>query len=100
MDPIAALLGGGGGAAPPEEAPAAPGGVTDGEPGGGEDALIQCIDLLQVAIDSEADQEDVQILLQCQTKLQGILAKNQKEADAALGGKASAGAVRKMAGSL
>jgi len=98
-DPIAALMGGMGGP-PPAEEPAPPGGITDGAPGGGEDALIQALDLLQVAIDAEADQEDVQVLLQCQTKLQGILAKNQKEADSALGGKASAGSIRKMASGL
>ena len=104
-DPIAALMGamGGGGAppaggAPPEEAPGPS--VTDGAPGGGEDALVMAIDSLQDAIDAEADQEDIQVMLQCQSKLQGILAKNQKDADGAMGGKASPGAMRKMAGSL
>lgn len=103
-DLMAMLAGGGGGEAPmdpgmepPMEEPAAPGGVTDGAPGGSEDALVQVIDLLQVAIDAEGDQEDVQILLQCQTKLQAVLARNQKEADAALGGNITPKAIRRMA---
>lgn len=103
---IMALLGGGGGGEPGftplpgegEQAP--PGGITDGAPGGGEEALTQAIDLLQVAIDAEADQEDVQVMLQCQTKLQQILAKNQADSDAALGGKVSPKAIRKQAGSV
>jgi hypothetical protein len=52
---------------------------------------------IQDAIDAEADQEDIQVMLQCQAKLQSILAKNQKEADAALGGSASPRAIRRMA---
>ena len=58
------------------------------------------LDALQDAIDNEADQEDIQIMLQCQAKLQQILAKNQAEADKAMGGGASPAAMRKMAGSL
>lgn len=84
---ISALLGGGG------EAPS----VVDGSPGGGEGALTQAIDLIQAAIDAESDQEDVQVMLQCQAKLQAILAKNQSEADAALGGKVNPKAIRKQA---
>lgn len=94
---LMALLGGGDMGAPPAEEPAPPGGVTDGAPGGGEEALTQAIDLLQVAIDAEADQEDIQVLLQCQTKLQSLLAKNQAEADKALGGQATPRAMRRMA---
>ena len=86
----------GGGAPPPPEEEAAPS-VVDGEAGGGEEALITAIDAIQMAIDAEADQEDIQVMLQCQAKLQGILAKNQKDADAALGGNVSPAAVRKMA---
>jgi hypothetical protein len=77
-----------------------PGGVKDGQYGGGEEALTAAIDALQAAIDSEADQEDVQVMLQCQTKLQQILAKNQSEADAGVGGASSPGAMRKQAGAL
>lgn len=90
---LMALMGGGAAPAPEEEAAS----ITDGAPGGGEDALVEAIDLLQIAIDNEADQEDVQVMLQCQAKLQQILAKNQSEADAALGGKVSPKAIRKMA---
>ena len=98
-DPIAALMGAmGGGGAPPEEA-AAPS-ITDGAPGGGEEALVLALDALQDAIDNEADQEDIQVMLQCQAKLQGILAKNQSEADKAMGGGASPAATRKMAAGL
>jgi hypothetical protein len=71
--------------------------VTEGRAGGGEDALTVAIDAIQDAIDAEADQEDIQVMLQCQAKLQSILAKNQKEADAALGGSASPRAIRRMA---
>ena len=95
---LAALMGGGG--APPMEEEAPLPGVTDGAPGGGEEALVQAIDLIQEAIDAESDQEDIQVMLQCQTKLQGVLAKNQADADKALTGSASPKAARKMAGSL
>jgi hypothetical protein len=94
---LAAMMGGGG--APAPEAPPAPG-VMDGAPGGGEEALTVAIDAIQDAIDAEADQEDIQVMLQCQAKLQSILAKNQSEADAALGGKISPKAMRKQAGAL
>jgi hypothetical protein len=99
-DPIAALMGamGGGGEAPPEE-PGLPS-VADGQPGGGEEALTLAIDAIQDAIDQEADQEDIQVMLQCQAKLQSILAKNQAEADKAMGGGASPAATRKMASRL
>lgn len=97
-DPMGALMGllGGGGAAPPPEEGAGPS-ITDGAPGGGEEALITAIDAIQDAIDAEADQEDIQVMLTCQQKLQSILAKNQKEQDAAAGGTLSPGAIRKMA---
>jgi len=94
---IAALMGGGGGAppmAPEEEGPPS---IVEGEPGGGEDSLVIALDALQDAIDAEADQEDIQVMLQCQAKLQGVLAKNQKDADAAMGGKVTPGAMRKQA---
>ncbi len=39
-------------------------------------------------------------MLQCQTKLQQILAKNQAEADSSMGGNLSPKAARKMAGGL
>ena len=98
-DPIAALMGAmGGGGAPPEEAGLPS--VKDGTPGGGEEALVLALDALQDAIDAEADQEDIQVMLQCQAKLQQILAKNQAEADKAMGGGASPSAMRKMAGGL
>ena len=111
---IGALLGGGGGGAPapgggmPPDIGAMLGGgapedtgaplPTEGEHGGGADALEQTISFLQDAIDAEADQEDVQVMLQCQAKLQGILAKNQKDTDAMLGGTASPSGIRKAAG--
>src|SRR6188508_2611352 len=93
---IAALMGGGGG--PPEAAEGeAPPSITDGTHGGGEDSLVLALDALQDAIDAEADQEDIQVMLQCQAKLQAVLAKNQKDADAALGGSVTPGAMRKQA---
>jgi len=94
---LMALMGGGG--APPEamEGEAGPPSVVEGQPGGGEEALVTAIDSIQDAIDAESDQEDIQVMLQCQAKLQGILAKNQQDADKALGGQASPKAVRKMA---
>jgi hypothetical protein len=114
---IMAALGGGGGAPPgagggglPPDIMAALGGPpeaaegegaplpTDGTHGGGGDPLEAAIALLQDAIDAEADQEDVQVMLQCQTKLQGILAKNQKDTDAMLGGTASPSGIRKATG--
>lgn len=91
-DMLAALMGEAGGA-PPEEAPLP--GITDGAPGGGLDPLTAAIDKLQEAIDAEADQEDVQVMLQCQTKLQQILAKNQAEQDSMMGGKMSPKGLRK-----
>jgi len=87
----------GGGGAPPEAGAEAGPSIVDGEHGGGEDALVLALDALQDAIDAEADQEDIQVMLQCQAKLQGVLAKNQKDADAALGGSVNPKAVRKMA---
>lgn len=90
-DPIAALLAGGGAPAPEPGRPS----VAEGAPGGGEDPLIAAIDLIQEAIDAEADQEDVQIMLQCQAKLQQILAKNQAEGDQMLQGKLSPRGMRK-----
>lgn len=96
---LAALMGGGG--APPEAMEGeGPPSVVDGQHGGGEEALVMALDSLQDAIDAEADQEDIQVMLQCQAKLQAILAKNQKEADASMGGSTPPGAARKMAGSL
>lgn len=90
---LAALLGGGGGEAPLP-------GITEGTPGGGQEALVAAIDALQDAIDADTDQEDIQVMLQCQAKLQAILAKDQKAADAAMGGSLPPAAARKMAGSL
>lgn len=95
---LAALLGGGGGA-PNGEEPQLPG-IKDGTHGGGQDALVAAIDAIQDAIDNEADQEDIQVMLQCQAKLQAILAKDQKAADSAMGGNLPPAAARKMAGGL
>ena len=96
---IAALMGGGG--APPEAAEGeAPPSIVEGTHGGGEEALVAALDSLQDAIDAEADQEDIQVMLQCQAKLQQILAKNQAEADKSMAGNASPGATRKMASGL
>lgn len=92
---IGALLGGGGGAAD-QSLPS----VADGTHGGGQEALVAAIDALQDAIDAEADQEDIQVMLQCQAKLQAILAKDQKAADSAMGGNLPPAAARKMAGGL
>lgn len=95
---IAALMGGG---APPEEAaPEGPPLPSEGTPGGGADPLEEAIALLDEAIQLEADQEDQNVMRQCSAKLQAILAKNQKDADAAIGGKVSPGAMRKQAGAL
>ena len=92
---LGALLGGG--AAPADDSLPS---IKDGTHGGGEEALTAALDALQDAIDQEADQEDIQVMLQCQTKLQQILAKNQKEADSAMGGSLAPAAARKMAGGL
>jgi hypothetical protein len=96
---LASLLGGGGPAAGSPEA-SAPASVTDGTHGGGQEALVAAIDAIQDAIDAEADQEDIQVMLACQSKLQSILAKDQKAADSAMGGSLPPGAARKMAGGL
>ena len=96
---LAALLGGGGGDVGGQEEPAGAS-VADGTHGGGQDALINAIDSLQDAIDAEADQEDIQVMLQCQAKLQAILAKDQKASDSAMGGSLPPAAARKMAGGL
>jgi hypothetical protein len=69
--------------------------VADGAPGAGEDPLTEAIDLIQEAIDAEADQEDIQTMLQCQAKLQSILAKNQSESDGMMQGKASPRGIRR-----
>jgi hypothetical protein len=95
---LAALLGGGG--APPEAEAEAPPSITDGTPGGGQESLVIALDALQDAIDADTDQEDIQIMLQGQAKLQGILAKDQAAADSAMGGNLPPKAARKMAGSL
>lgn len=109
-DMMAAMGGGGGAPAPPAgpipadmmaalgggAAPVGPS-VVEGTPGGGEDPLIVAIDAIQAAIDAEADQEDIQVMLKCQTQLQSILAKNQADADSALQGKTTPKSVRKMA---
>lgn len=92
---LAALLGGGGGGAP------APSGNTvsqGGSPGGGSDLVGQAIDILVQAAQEEADDQDKQTILTCITNLQGVLANNQKDADAMMGGKASPRAMRKAAG--
>jgi hypothetical protein len=111
---IAAALGGGGapqggGGLPPDigallgaagGAPADDGGAplpSDGSPGGGQDALEQAIALLDQAIQDEADQEDQNVMRQCSAKLHTILAKNQKEADAMMGGSLSPAGARKAA---
>ncbi len=96
---LAALLGGGGGDPGGQEEPGLPS-IKDGTHGGGQDALIAALDALQDAIDAEADQEDIQVMLQCQAKLQAILAKDQKAADSAMGGNLPPAAARKMAGGL
>lgn len=92
---IMAALGGGDSMGGPEESAEAPPSITDGTHGGGEDALVMALDALQDAIDAEADQEDIQIMLQCQAKLQQILAKNQSESDSMMGGKLSPRGLRK-----
>lgn len=97
---IGAMIDGLGGGMPAQPGEEPLPGVKDGAPGGGEEALTQAIDMIQMAIDAEADQEDIQVMLQCQTKLQQILAKNQSEADSAMGGKVSPKAMRKQAGGL
>lgn len=101
---IGAMLDGLGGGMPAPggepEGDEAPVGPSDGSPGGGQDALEQAIALLDQAIAEEADQEDQQIMRQCSAKLQAVLAKNQADADAALGGKASPKAMRKQAASV
>lgn len=72
--------------------------VMQGNYGAGLEALTTAIDALQAAIDAEADQEDISVMLTCQAKLQGLLAKDQAEADRSLsGGKVSQSAMRKMA---
>lgn len=105
-DLMAGLAGGGGplpgdmmaGLGPaPEEAEGAPL-PSDGNPGGGSAALEEAIALLDEAAAAESDQEDQQIIRQCSAKLQSILAKNQADEDAALGGKVSPKAIRKQAG--
>lgn len=93
-DMMAMLAGGAGAGGPAPEEEALPS-IVDGEPGGGEDALVLALDALQDAIDAEADQEDIQIMLQCQAKLQQILAKNQSESDQMMAGKANPRALRK-----
>jgi hypothetical protein len=93
---IASLLGGGG-APPGAEGPPLP---SDGVPGGGQDPLEQAIALLDEAIAAEADQEDQQIMRTCSAKLQQVLAKNQADQDAGLGGQVSPRAMRKQAGAL
>lgn len=90
----------GGGAAPPAPGDQTGASITDGQHGGGQDALVNAINSLQDAIDNEADQEDIQVMLQCQAKLQAILAKDQKAADSAMGGNLPPAAARKMAGGL
>lgn len=96
---LSQLMGGGAAPAPtPGDQPGAS--VRDGSHGGGQDALVNAIDSLQDAIDNEADQEDIQVMLQCQAKLQAILAKDQKAADSAMGGNLPPAAARKMAGGL
>jgi hypothetical protein len=91
---IAAMMGGG--EAPVAEEEPLPG-VTDGMHGGGEDALVMAIDMIQEAIDGEADQADIQVMLKAQTALQAILAKNQAETDKGLGGAVNPAAIRKQA---
>jgi len=93
---LLAALGGGGGA-PPDAGAEGPPLPSDGSPGGGQDALEQAIALLDDATAAEADQEDQQVMRQCSAKLHQILAKNQKEQDAMLGGKASPSGIRKSA---
>lgn len=97
---LMAAMGGGGGAPPEAMEGEGPPSIVEGEHGGGEDALVNALDSLQDAIDAEADQEDIQVMLQCQAKLQAILAKNQKDADASMGGATPPGAARKMASGL
>lgn len=98
---IGAMLDGlGGGMPAPEEGQEAPPGPSDGSPGGGADELEQAIALIDQAIQKDSDQEDQQVMRKCVAQLQAILAKDQADADAALGGKVSPKAIRKQAGSV
>jgi hypothetical protein len=107
-DIMAALMGGGGGPAPgggglPPDLMAALGGggpQDQGPPsqpsqGGSDPHIRNAIDELNAAIQAEADDQDKQTIQTCIANLQGVLANNQKDADALMTGKANPRAMRK-----
>lgn len=76
-----ALMGGGGGPGgppPPDQG---------GPPGGGDpvDLLQQMLDLYQQYMKVEPDEEDKAVAADCFSKIQKLLAKNQAQADQAMG---------------
>jgi hypothetical protein len=84
---LMALLGGGG--QPPSEEESAP------ELPSGPDAIRQMIELAGSYQSSEQDEEDLLAIEKARTILQQLLAKQQKEQDGLLQGKATPGALRR-----
>lgn len=102
---LMAALGGGGdpnAGAPAGPDPNAPQSMTgdQGTPGGSDPFIRDAIDSLQQAAQAEADEQDIKTIMTCIANLQGVLANNQKDADAMMGGKASPAGMRKAAGAV
>jgi hypothetical protein len=85
---VSSLLGGPSGAVPPSlPGPASP-----------EAVLRSMLELANVYRQVEQDDEDLQEMEQVTTRLQGLLARNSKEADAAAAGKLSPRLLRQAYG--
>jgi hypothetical protein len=81
-DPMAALMGGA-----PEAAPPAPAGEEGGEDGGDESSdYKEAIDVLSRALSRPTtDEQEMAEIQKCIAALQGLLGKNEKMLDSALG---------------
>ena len=62
------------------------------------EALRSALDALQQYAAGEDDEQNIQTVLKCVTALQGILAGEEKMVDSAMGGKADARSMRRLAG--
>ena len=104
---MGALGGGGGGAVPPDmlaalggggpaEAPAGAlhaGSAAAGDP---EDSYRAALDELTTGVQADNDEQRIQTILTCISKIQGTLAASEKALDGMLAGKMDQSAVRRM----
>jgi hypothetical protein len=93
---MAALLGGGG--EMPEEDLSPEGALHGGSAAEGdpEEFYREALDALEQGMKADTDEQRINTIMQCATKIQGELAGSQKGSDAMLGGKMDPATMRRM----